>query len=166
MRTIIFCIIHILSLLQLVSCMQIESVGRNKCLDSQNSYVDCSTLSSPILSSEFRKKYIAEVNIATSYEGSLLTFHEDEKDIDSDRDYSCELVVNAGKSFKVLIQGQQLTLRDGESQILLNREEGFLEEELIGSWSMTEETPKAQIITELIMYHADHLKIRKTCNLR
>ncbi len=166
MRNKLITFLTFISLLQLVSCMQAESVSRNKCLTSNNVSMDCSKLSSPSSSTTFRKKYIAEINIATSYEDDVLTLLEDGNEKDSDQDYKCELYADAGKAFKVLIKNDQLMLRDGESQILLSRQDGFFEDDLLGSWIMTEETSQAQIVTELVLYNYENLKIRKTCNLR
>jgi hypothetical protein len=166
MQKNILTLLLISGLLQLASCMQAESVDRNKCLTSNNQSIDCSQLTVPELSTNFRKKYIAEINIPISFENGILTFLEDGSDKDSDIDYNCEILADSGKSFRALIQDKQLHLRDGDLQIQLTREDGFTEDELNGTWSMTEETTMAQIVTELVVYNTDHIKIRKTCNLR
>lgn len=117
----------------------------------------------------FRKKYIAEVNVAISVDQDKLVFNSAAKDEDRDDEFTCELEITKGAQFLFQIQRRRakniLALKNDNITLALNKTKGSTKDGLIGTWTLKERVYGIQTITEIKFKSLEEMSITKTCNL-
>ncbi len=158
------------ALLILTACNESTRIRPGKCRAGSNQITLCETSETlkvdAIETTEFRKKYIAEITTPISIENSQLILVEQSLDSDHDQELSCDLEISDEKQFTYTIQDEQLILKDGVTTLVLDRSNGWGNDGLEGTWKMQEDSENVQTVTELIFNNLDEIRIRKTCNLR
>ena len=158
------------ALLILTACNESSRVRPGKCRSGSNQITLCETSETlkvdALTTTEFRKKYIAEVTTPITIEKSQLILVDQSLDSDHDQELSCDLDISDEKQFTYSIKDEQLILKDGVTTLVLDRSNGWGNDGLEGTWKMEEDSGNVQTVTELIFNNLDEIRIRKTCNLR